>query len=54
MAILRNLRTGQVRGFLRSAPPSAQAAMAAAGQAAGPALEVLFSHGIPGAEAWRR
>ena len=53
MAILRNPRTGQVRGFLR-APPPTPAAMGAAGQAAEPGLEVLFSRGIPGAEVWRR
>ena len=52
MAILRDPRTGQVRGILRDAPPS-QAAMDAAGQAAGPGLEVLFSRGIPPADAWR-
>ena len=53
MAILRNLRTGQVRGFLRDLPPPTQAARDAAGSAAGPGLEVLFSRGIPGVEAWR-
>ncbi len=54
MAILRNPRTGQVRGILRDLPPQAQAAMDVAGRAAGPGLEVFFSRGIPGAEAWRR
>ena len=54
MVILRNPRTGQVRGFLRNLPLPPQAAMDAAGQVAGPGLEVLFSRGIPGAEAWRR
>ena len=53
MAILRSPRTGQVRGFLRGPPPT-PSAMDAAGQATGPGLEVLFSRGIPGAEAWRR
>ena len=53
MAILRDQRTGQVRGFLRD-PPPARAAMDAAGQASGPGLEVLFGRGIPGAAAWRR
>ena len=60
MAILRDPRTGRVRGILREAPLPAQAAMDAAAQsagpqsAAGPALEVLFSRGMPGAAAWRR
>ena len=54
MAILRNPRTGQVRGFLRDVPPPTQAAMDAPGQVAGKGLEVLFSRGIPSAEAWRR
>ena len=54
VAILRNPRTGQVRGILRDLPPPAQAAMDAAGRAAGPGLEVLFSRGIPDAAAWRR
>ena len=51
MAILRNPRTGQVRGFLRGPPQPA--AMDAARQAVGPGVDVLFSRGIPGAEAWR-
>ena len=54
MAILRDPRTGQVRGFLRDSPVATQAAMGAAAQAVGPGLEVLFSRGIPGAEEWRR
>ena len=54
MAILRDPRTGQVRGFLRDLPSTMQAAMEAAGQAAGSGLEVLFSRGIPDATAWRR
>ncbi len=49
LAIVRDPRTGQVRGFLRDLPVAA----AAAGSAVGPALDVLFSRGIPGAEAWR-
>ena len=53
MAILRNPRTGQVRGFLRDPPPATQAAADAVGPRA-PGLEVLFSRGIPGAAAWRR
>ena len=54
MAILRNPRTGQVRGILRDLPPANQAAMDAAAGSAGPGLEVLFSRGIPRAKAWRR
>ena len=54
MAILRNPRTGQVRGFLRDLPPATRAARDAAGSAAGSGLQVLFSRGIPGADAWRR
>ena len=48
MAILRDQQTGQVRGFL-SDLPSGEAAQAAAKRAAvaDPALEVLFSRGIP-------
>ena len=53
MAILRNARTGQVRGILRDLPPATQAARDAARGAAGPGLEVLFSRGIPDAAAWR-
>ena len=47
MAILLNPRTGQVRGILRDP-------LAAAEAAAEQRLEVLFSRGIPDAEAWRR
>ena len=54
MAILRNPRSGQVRGILRDLPPPAQAARASAARSAAPGLEVLFSRGIPDAEAWRR
>ena len=53
MAILRNPRTGQIRGILRDPPPATQEAADAVGARA-PGLEVLFSRGIPGAEAWRR
>ena len=53
MAILRDPRTGQVRGILRDPPPATQAAADAVGARA-PGLEVLFSRGIPGAVAWRR
>ena len=54
MAILRNPRNGEVRGILRDPPPPNQAAAAAAPGAPGSGLEVLFSRGLPGAEAWRR
>ena len=54
MAILRNPRTGQVRGILPDAPRTTQAAMDAVGQPAAAPLEVLFSRGIPDAAAWRR
>ena len=53
VAIMRNPRSGQVRGFLRgvSAEDAFQvSAMAAPGT--GEALEVLFSRGIPDAAAW--
>ena len=55
MAILRNPSNGQVRGILRDLPPPEnQVAAAAAPGAPGSALEVLFSRGLPAAEAWRR
>ena len=54
MAILRNPSTGQVRGFLSDQWPTAAVAMDAARLAAGSGLEVLFSRGIPDAEAWKR
>ncbi len=54
-AILRDPRTGRVRGILREVPPPARAAMDAAGRSAAvPELEMLFSRGLPDAEAWRR
>ena len=54
-AILRDPRTGRVRGILREVPLPAGAAMdAATRSAAEPALEVLFSRGLPEAAAWRR
>ncbi len=56
MAILRDPRSGQVRGFLHDVPPAAQAAPdadASAGVGA-TGLEVLYSRGIPSTEAWRR
>ena len=54
MAILRDPQTGQVRGFLRDLPPATQAAADAVGGAVGQGMEVLFSRGIPPADAWRR
>ena len=59
MAILRDLRSGQVRGFLGDVadPAAVQAAQAsgdAAGPGAGPGLEILFSRGIPDAVFSRR
>ena len=53
MAILRDPGNGQVRGFLRGPAPAMQvAADAEVTDARG--LEVLFSRGIPGTDAWRR
>ena len=54
MAILRDPETGRIRGILRDPPPAQQAAMDAARRSAGLDLEVLYSSGIPDAEAWRR
>ena len=53
MKILRNPRTGEVRGILRGLPEAAspQDDATAAVQTA-PDLEELFSRGIPDAEAW--
>ena len=53
MAILRNPRNGQVRGILRDPPASFLTEAAAAGSLS-PAVEVLFSRGIPETGAWRR
>ncbi|MCY3601193.1 MAG: Ig-like domain-containing protein [Gemmatimonadetes bacterium] len=52
MAILRDPRTGQVRAFLSDLPAAARTADAVA-QTIGQGLEVLFSRGIPPADAWR-
>ena len=55
MTILRNPRSGQVRGILRDLPMADGVqvdAMAVPG--AGEGLEILFSRGIPDAAAWRR
>ena len=54
MAILRDPRTGQVRAFLSDLPPEAQVAAETVGGAVALGMEVLFSRGIPGTEAWRR
>ena len=55
MTILRDSRTGRVRGFLREPPLAARAAMNAALDAAeSPGVETLYSRGIPDANAWRR
>ena len=53
MAILRDPRTGQVRGILRDPPLAAEVEADAIGVSA-PGLEVLFSRGIPGVAAWSR
>lgn len=53
MAILREPRNGQVRAILRG-PPSATRAAADAEVTGARGLELLFSHGIPDVEAWRR
>ena len=54
-AILRDPRTGRVRGILRELRPPAQAAVnATTRSAAEPKLEMLFSRGMPDAAAWRR
>ena len=54
-AILRDPRTGRVRGILREVQLPARAAMDAAERSVvGPEIEVLFSRGLPDAAAWRR
>ncbi len=54
MAVLRDLRSGRVRGILRDLQPSvATRAAAEAGLPGAQGLEVLFSRGIPGEETWR-
>ena len=54
IAILRNPLTGRVRGILREPPGTAATAEARAALPLGSGLEVLFSRGIPDAEAWNR
>ena len=54
MAILRDPRTGQVRGLLRDLPAAAQVAADLVGRTVGSGLDMLFSRGIPDAAAWSR
>ena len=55
MAVLRDPRTGQVRAMLRNLPATVVTqADAVAALSPEPDFEVLFSRGVPGAEAWRR
>ncbi len=55
MAVLRNPRTGQIRGFLRELHGTVLTrADAADALSPEPGFEVLFGRGVPGAEAWRR
>lgn len=56
MVILRDRVTGHVRGFLRDVadPGAVQADAVDANTGPASRLNVLFSRGIPGAEAWRR
>ena len=54
VAIVRNPRSGQVRGILRDVPVEVGRGLAAMGAAGGEAVfEVLLSRGIPDAAAWR-
>ena len=55
MAILRSPRTGQIQGILRDLPPTITIqAVADTAVARAPGLELFFSRGIPGPDAWRR
>ena len=55
VAVLRDPRTGQIRGFLRELPGTVLTEEdAAAAVSPEPGVEVLFSRGIPAAESWRR
>ena len=57
VAIVRDVRTGQVRAILRDVPASSAvetAADAVGGARAPRDIEVLFSRGIPATSAWRR
>ena len=54
-AILRDPRTGTVRGILRDlAPTAGTRADAAASVSPEPGLEILFSRGLPDSRAWHR
>ena len=53
-AIVRDPRTGKVRGILTDAPHGATAADILGGHDFEPGLEVFLSRGIPDAAAWRR
>lgn len=58
MTILRDPRTDQVRGFLRSPPAAVVSANGAVApdiaSQVGQDIEVLFSRGLPGSREWRR
>ena len=55
LAVFRDSGTGQVRGILRDLPASVSTqAVAADALGAGAGLDVYFSRGVPGPEAWRR
>ena len=55
MTILRDRFTGQVRGFLRDLSPGADRRRTGMAElVAEPGLDVLFTRGIPDAQAWRR
>ena len=55
MAILRDPRSGDVRGFLRDLAPTVAASDdLASALSSEPGLEALFSRGIPDPSAWRR
>ena len=53
-AIVRDPRTGQVRGILTGLPRGSTAADVLAGHDFEPGFELFFSRGIPEAAAWRR
>ena len=55
VTILRNPRTGEIRGILRDLPAGdGSGDDTASALALEPGLEVLTSRGIPGPEDWRR
>jgi len=53
-AIVRDPRTGQVRGIFTDMSPGTEATDVLAGRGFEPGVEVYFSRGIPDAAAWRR